>query len=72
MTIFKSMVGMTVEDVLYDLDNIAMLDIIENGKSYSYVGEEDIDCVDPDILCKIAKRVMVQHERFGYRVIIDI
>ena len=66
----------TVDDILADLDGIAAVFISENRSTHSttrsYIGEEDIESIEPDILNKKVIACTVAKKSYGYEAHIDI
>lgn len=64
--------GQTVIDILKDLDDIAVVTITENGVGHAYIGDDDINSIDPDILSKRVVSSLVVKKSNGFEVHVEI
>ena len=62
----------TVQDILNDLDDVAVVSINDRGVGHSYIGEYDIAAIDEDILDSKAMSFFIVKKSFGYEVYIEI
>lgn len=63
---------MTVGEFIEEFDEIALLFITEGGIGHSFVGEEDIDCIDEDLLNKPVESSLVIKKKYGYEVHLEV
>lgn len=63
---------MTVQEFIDGFDSIALLDITEGGIGHSFVGEEDIECIDEDLLNKPVESSFVVKKNYGYYVELEV
>lgn len=63
---------MTVGDFIDGFDEIALLTINEGGIGHSFVGEEDIECIDEDLLGKLVESSLVVKKKYGYEVHLEV
>ena len=63
---------MTVREFIEGFDEIAMLFITEGGIGHSFVGEEDIECIDEDLLDKLVESSLVIKKQYGYEVHLEV
>lgn len=62
----------TVMDVLNNLDNVSTVCITEDNIGHSYIGDADIDYMDPDILEKKVVSCLVVKHKDGYHVHLEV
>lgn len=63
---------MTVGDFIDGFDEIALLIIAEGSVSHSFVGEEDIECIEEDLLNKPVESSLVIKKKHGYEVHLEV
>lgn len=63
---------MTVQEFIDGFDEIAILDICEGGIGHSFFGEEEIECIDEDLLNKPVESSLVIKKKYGYHVVLEV
>lgn len=62
----------TVADILRENNNIDILCIREDGIEHGYIGKEDIDRIDSDILSKTVCSFLIVNHVYGLTCYIEV